>query len=121
MATINENVQTLVAQIQSGNVLGVFEELYDETIVMEETNGESRVGKAANRQHEQGFVAAVAAWHRADVLSINVNEDAQTSAVEWAFEMTFNGANTPSKLNQIAVQYWQDGRIVREKFYSSQN
>lgn len=121
MATIQENVRTLITQIQAGNVLGVFEDLYDESVVMQEATGEVRTGKTVNRQHEQGFVAAVAQWHKADVLSVNVNEEAQTSAVEWAFEMTFAGADAPAQLNQTAVQYWKNGWIIEEKFYGQQN
>lgn len=60
------------------------------------------------------------AWHRADVLSINVNEEAQTSAVEWAFEFTVKGQLERTTLNQVAVQYWHGAKIIREKFYRSQ-
>lgn len=120
MNTIQEKVQYLIAQIQGGNVLGGFDELYADDVVMRESQGAPRVGKAANRAHEQGFVGSVAAWHKADVKSVQVNEAAQTSAVEWDFEFTFAGQDQPTQLHQVAVQRWRDGRIVEEQFYAAQ-
>ena len=119
MKTLQEKVQYQIAQIQAGNVLGVFDELYADDVVMRENQGAPRVGKAANRAYEQGFVADVAAWHRADVKSVQVNEAAQTSAVEWAFELTFKGQDQPTQMNQVAVQRWHNGRIVEEQFYAA--
>jgi ketosteroid isomerase-like protein len=119
MNTIQEKIQHQIAQIQAGNVLGAFEELYADDVVMRESQGEPRVGKAINRAHEEGFVNAVAAWHKADVKSVQVNEAAQTSTVEWAFEFTFKDAAQPTQMNQVAVQRWRDGRIVEEHFYAA--
>ena len=119
MTTIQEKIQRQIQQIQAGNVLGVFDELYADDVVMRESQGEPRVGKAANRQHEEGFVGAVAAWHKADVKSVQVNEAAQTSAVEWAYELTFKGTDQPTQMNQVAVQRWRAGLIVEEHFYAA--
>ena len=119
MNTLQEKVQYQITQIQAGNVLGVFDELYADDVVMRENQGAPRVGKAANRAYEQGFVADVAAWHRADVKSVQANEAAQTSAVEWAFELTCKGQDQPTQMNQVAGQRWRDGRIVEEHFYAA--
>ena len=116
--SVQEAVQHLISQIQLGNILSVFEELYDEDIVMIEADGSARSGKALNRQSEEQFVGSVEAVHRAEVLSVNVNEEAQTSAVEWVFEFTFKGQTQRTVMNQVAVQYWKDAKIIREKFYS---
>jgi ketosteroid isomerase-like protein len=38
------------------------------------------------------------------------------AAVEWAFDITFEDGNRVN-MQQVAVQTWKDGRIIREDFY----
>lgn len=37
--------------------------------------------------------------------------------VESWVDVTFKGAPGPMKFEEVAVQHWKDGKIVRERFY----
>lgn len=47
--SVQDSVLHLITQIQTGNILAVFEELYDDEVVMIEADGTIRSGKAFNR------------------------------------------------------------------------
>ena len=115
MALIDQ-VNELNQQILQGNVLGAFDKFYAENVVMQENNKEPRIGKDVNRKYEEDFVASVEAWHGAEVKSVSVNEATGTAAVEWFMDLTFKGGHR-TQLEQVAVQTWEGGQVVRERFY----
>ncbi len=118
MASIKENVQALNQEILNGNILGAFEQFYAEHCVMQENDQQPREGKDANREYEKGFVDAVEQWHNAQVLSVNTDEEAGTSAVEWLFDFSLKGGPRVQR-KQVAVQRWEGDKIVQENFYFS--
>ncbi len=50
--------------------------------------------------------------------AVAVGDD--TTMVEWSFDMTYKGGQR-SKMEQVAVQKWKDGKIIHERFYYSSN
>ncbi len=42
--------------------------------------------------------------------------DGDHAAVEWSFDLTFKGGNRVT-MQQVSVQTWKDGKIVREDFF----
>lgn len=116
MNTIKERIDHVNSQILQGNILGVFDEMYADNIVMQENSDEPRTGKAANRAYEEQFVAALEGFHGAEVRSVNVNEAAGTSSVEWMMDFSLKGMGRVVR-EQIAVQRWENGKIVNERFY----
>jgi ketosteroid isomerase-like protein len=116
MKTIKESIDHLNGQIMQGNILGAFDELYADDVVMQENNDEPRVGKASNRAYEEKFVASLEGFHGAEIRSVNVNETEGTSTVEWMMDVTIKEAGR-MKLEQVAAQRWKDGKIVSERFY----
>lgn len=120
MTTIKEKVDHLNAEILKGNILGVFEELYDDSIIMQENNEAQRIGKAVNREYETNFVNSIEEFHGAEIKSVNVNEEAGTSAVESFMDFTLKGFGRVSR-HQVAVQKWENGKIVFEHFYYANN
>ena len=71
------------------------------------------VGKAANREREQAFFGSITV-HRHDALSIAI--DGEQVVIHWLLEFT-GGDGRRYRLDQLAHQDWQDGLIVRERFY----
>ncbi len=120
MTTIKEKVNYLNAEILKGNILGVFEELYDDSVVMQENNEAQRIGKAINREYETNFVNSIEEFHGAEIKSVNINEENGTSAVESFMDFTLKGYGRVSR-TQVAVQKWENGKIVSERFYYSNN
>ncbi|SRR5690606_8518570 len=102
--------------VGEGKILEAFEKYYHDDIVMVEATGEVRKGKDANREFQKQFMSGVKEIHDGGVLSLNSNEEAATTTVETWIEMTFNDGNRV-KMEEVAVQKWQDGKIIHERFY----
>ena len=112
--SIQQQVQAVIDGILAGKLLETFDAYYDENVVMSENRQEERVGKAANREYEQKFLDSVQEFHGAQVGRKIVEGD--HAAVEWTFDLTFKGGNRV-KMQQVAVQTWKNGKIIREDFY----
>lgn len=114
MMSIQTQVQAVIDGILTGKLLETFDTYYADNVVMSENRQEERVGKAANREYEQKFLGNVQEFHGAQVGRILVDGD--HAAVEWTFDLTFKGGNRV-KMQQVTVQTWKDGKIIREDFY----
>ncbi len=112
--SINTQVQAVIDGILTGRILDTFDTYYAEDVVMSENRQDERVGKAANREYELKFLANVHEFHGAKVGRVIVDGD--HAAVEWTFDITFKDGNRVT-MQQVAVQTWKDGKIVREDFY----
>ncbi len=112
--SINTQVQAVIDGILSGKILETFDAYYADDVVMSENQTEERVGKAVNREYEIKFLDNVLEFHGAEVGRVIVDGD--HAAVEWSFDITFKDGNRV-KMQQVAVQTWKDGKIIREDFY----
>jgi hypothetical protein len=112
------NIETLERNLNDGILNGkameLFEELYDENIVMQENTDQEWRGKETNRKREIEFFSSVEAWHGGQVLAYAVNGDVSFS--EWEMEVSLKGVGR-IKMNQVAVRRWKNGKIVHERFY----
>ncbi len=111
-----DHAKDLYEMIYQGQILQAFEKYYHDDIVMTEATGESWSGKEANRKREEQFVGSVKEIHGGGVEAITANEDQNTTMVESWLDVTFQDDNRV-KLEQVAVQKWQDDRIINERFY----
>ena len=104
--------------ILQGQIMDAFEKFYGEGCVMQEGAEEPTVGKDANREREKAFVNGLTEFRGAEVKAVTVDEDAGVSMVEWFMDYTHAdwGDNT---YHQVAVQRWEDGKIVHERFYAA--
>ncbi len=108
-----DDVQAVVDGILKGQILETFERYYDDDVVMSENGTDERRGKDTNRAYEQQFVENVE-FHGAEVGAVVV--DGERAAIEWSFDFTPKGGERTVQ-NQVALQTWRDGKIVRETFY----
>jgi hypothetical protein len=106
-----EDIKQLVLQC---NAMQAFEKYYGEDVVMQENENLPTVGKAANRQREEEFFAKVVEFRGAEVKNVAFGENVIIS--EWFLDYTHQdwGKRT---YDQVSVQEWKDGKIVRERFY----
>ncbi|MEE8126185.1 MAG: SnoaL-like domain-containing protein [Nitrospirales bacterium] len=112
--SIKQHVQAVIDGILKGKVLETFDTYYADDVVMSENRKDERVGKGANREYELKFLENVQEIHGAHVGRIIV--EGGYAAVEWSFDITFKGGNRVL-MEQVAVQTWEDGKIIREDFY----
>lgn len=110
---MSNHTNAVIEGILEGNILGTFERYYHDDIVMSENGTAVRRGKAANREYEQAFVDNVE-FHAAEVGRVVIDGD--HSAVEWIFEFTPKGGERMRR-TQVALQTWNDGKVVREDFF----
>jgi len=106
--------QELNAMVLSGKALEAFDAFYADDVVMQENDGEARVGKAPNREYEEGFFASIAEVHEFALHSSAVSDSVSFS--DWTFDITFQDGKRV-KMNQVAKREWKDGKVVGERFF----
>ena len=114
--SVKTQVQAVIDGIKAGKILETFDAYYADDVVMTENRKDERIGKAANRKYEIEFLNNVQEFHGAQVGRVIVDGD--HAAVEWTFNLTFKGGNRVT-MQQVAVQTWKNGKVVREDFYHS--
>jgi ketosteroid isomerase-like protein len=111
---IKTQVEAVIDGILAGKILETFDAYYANDVVMSENQTEERVGKALNREYEIKFLENILEFHGAEVGRVMVDGD--HAAVEWSFDITFKDGNRVN-MQQVTVQTWKDGKIIREDFY----
>jgi len=104
----------LNGMVRDGRILDAFDRFYAEGVEMSENDQPPTVGKTANREREEAFLASVEAFHGASLGAVAVGDG--TSFSEWTLDLTFRGASR-TRMHQVAVRTWQDGQVVAERFF----
>ncbi|WP_340105238.1 nuclear transport factor 2 family protein [Rhodohalobacter sp. 8-1] len=118
--SVIEKITDVYDHVQNGTAMDAFEKYYADDVVMTLEDGTEVKGKDANRDRENEFFGSVESFNGMEVVAITSNEDDETTAVESWMDITFKGADEPTKLEQVATQQWKDGKIVEERFYGTQ-
>lgn len=118
--SVEEKIKDVYNHIQNGTALDAFEKYYAENVVMVLEDGTEVEGKDTNRDRENEFFGSVESFNGMGITAFTVNEDEGATAVEHWMDVTFKGADASTKIHQIATQKWEDGKIVRERFYGTQ-
>ncbi|WP_018128357.1 SnoaL-like domain-containing protein [Balneola vulgaris] len=114
-----ERIQDIYTHIGQGKAMDAFEKYYHSNCDMILEDGTKVEGKDANREREIEFFSSVEEFHGLDIKAINSNEDDATTAVECVMDVTFKGGDR-MQIQQVATQQWEDGHIVKERFYGTQ-
>ena len=104
MNTLLEKISTINDMILEGKALEAFDQFYHPIVE----------GKAANRKREEDFFESITDFRGAQPLKVTVGE--KTTMVEWHFDYTHKDWGIKN-YTQVAVQDWEDGKIIKEKFY----
>jgi SnoaL-like domain len=107
-----ENVEKLIELVERGEYLEAIEKFYAPGGSMQENLGAPRVGLQALLENERN------ALKRSQIVlrSHTVVVDGDRAAINWIFEIT-ERSGKQWLLDEIAFQEWQDGKIIRERFY----
>lgn len=116
MNTLKEKVNYLNTQIAQGNILGVFEELYADNVVMQENNEVPREGKDVNREYEKKFLDYVAEWKSMNIDAVATDDETGVATIQSSMEFVGKDGNHVAR-TQVAVQKWENGKIVHERFF----
>jgi len=93
-----------------------FEELYHPDVTIVEASGESRKGKDTQRKAIHEWMESLAEMHGGGTSSVTANEEAAITMVESWTDIT-DKKGRRMKFDEVAVQKWQDGQIIHERFY----
>ena len=96
--------------------LEAFEKFYHPAVVMQENHEPPTIGKEANRRREEKFYSNITDLRRNIPMKVAYGED--HTMVEWLMDFTHKEWG-PVLLHQVAVQTWEDGQIINEKFFYS--
>ena len=112
--SLKDLVEDLNSMILKGQIMEAFEKYYQNDVVMQENEQTPTIGKAANREREEQFLANLVEFRKAEAKAIAVGDN--VTMVEWFFDYTHMewGKKT---YHQVAVQRWKDGKIMHERFY----
>lgn len=115
----HEAVAALVAMVENRQFLEAIERFYAEHATMQENNAPPRVGLPALLEGERYALAnRLKEIHECRAASYVVDGD--RAAINWVFEYTdYEGAR--HRLDEIAYQRWENGKIVQERFFYGQS
>jgi hypothetical protein len=116
--TNKQRAEDIYAMLAQGQLFEAFDKYYAENVSMEDVGENNlRTGKAACRVHEEHFMGAVESFSGMGVDAITASDDDSIIMIENWMEIKFKGAPAAIKMSQVAVQKWENGLIVNEKFY----
>jgi ketosteroid isomerase-like protein len=114
LPSVRKNVITLIRLVERGRFLEAIEDYYAEDATMQENNSPPRCGLAALLEHERRVLTSLNTMHVSRAESFVVDGD--LAVINWVFEYT-DLEGRRRRLDEVAYQLWQDGKIVRERFY----
>jgi ketosteroid isomerase-like protein len=114
MSDVSQLENELNQMILNGQAMDAFDKFYADDIVMQENNQPPRVGKAANREFEEQFFAAIKEFHGATLGDVAVGDDVSFS--ERTFDVTFQDGSRVAN-PQVTRRKWQGGKVINERFY----
>ncbi|BDD01106.1 SnoaL-like domain-containing protein [Persicobacter psychrovividus] len=107
----------LYDMMAQGKMMDAFEKHYHQDCKIIEATGEVRQGKDAQRKAledwQNNFVKEM---HDGGVDAITADEQQNITMVESWTDLT-NQQGERLKMAEVAVQKWQDGQIIQERFY----
>ncbi|MEM1125122.1 MAG: nuclear transport factor 2 family protein [Bacteroidota bacterium] len=115
MSTIREHVDELNNMILQGQILEAFDKFYAPGVVMADMFTGNREGFDHCRQFEVDFVNNLTEFRGAEVKNVEVDEENGLAFVHWAMDYTHKEWGVRD-YEQVAVQRWEDGQIVHERF-----
>lgn len=111
---LKARVEGLNRMVKEGKILEAIDKYYAENVVMQENEQPATKGKAANRAREEEFLANVVEFRGAEVKAVAVGDN--VTMVEWFYDYTHKEWGK-RVYHQVAVQRWENGQIVHERFY----
>lgn len=109
---VSEKVKKMNELIMKNSPRGQLEEFYDKNATKQENDGPETDRKSANENMGKMLADIKSASYKV-VSSLTGND---LSMTEWAIKFKMkNGKDL--HLNQVAVQRWKNGKIVKERYY----
>jgi ketosteroid isomerase-like protein len=116
MAALEKQVRSFVELVTSGRSVEAIETFYAEDVTVFENRELARAGREECAADERRHLASQPEPPRLRALHWAVNESDGVAFIEWLIRFT-SSKGRPMRLEEVAVQKWENGRIVEERFY----
>ena len=110
--SIKPLVRGLIELVQNGKMLEAMATYYADNVAMQENVSAPTVGFAENYARETLFYGSLKAV-KFTLVSVLVEGD--RAAINWVIDST-TADGKQYRMDEIAVQTWQNGKIVHERF-----
>lgn len=114
ICTLIEKVGDLNDSIIQGKMLDALDIFYHSDVEIQKNDGTVVCGLPLFRQNVEHFSDEITDWRSAQPLHVAIGEG--VTMVEWFLHYTHKTLGE-RKIMQVAVQEWENGKIIREKFY----
>lgn len=115
--TTQERAYELQILLSKNKLIEALDQYYHEdVVVLEVPTGEQRHGKQAQKESVLHWMGMVAKFHKRGLYSLCVDEERSISTAETWMLVSFHDGQQ-IKMEEVAIQHWEDGLIVEEKFY----
>ena len=115
MTNLEKSVSAFNLLLEKGETLEAMEQFLAENVTMHENEELPRIGKTVCIEHERNMLS------RMDNLKIDILNQAintQTGVVFTELDIRFTPKKgVPMKILEVSVQTWQNGKIMKDKFY----
>ncbi len=112
---ITTKLDEMKALVAAGQPLEAFEQFYHEDLEKTDLDGITHYGKAANR--EVGIKLLASVRELRDFTPVGQIVKDNRSFLVWSLDFD-HAENGPVKVTEVAVQDWQDGKIIRERYFA---
>jgi SnoaL-like protein len=110
--SIKPQVLDLIRLVENGQMLEAMTRYYAENVAMQENVSAPVVGFAENYARETDFYGSLKAL-KFTLVSVVVEGD--RAVINWVFDYTA-ADGTPYRMDEIAIQTWQNGKIIHERY-----
>lgn len=110
---IQAALNDMIGLIHNGKTLEAFDKYYHEGFIGQENQSEPRIGKQANREFEEKFLANITKVRAYRALNTSVGTN--VSAITWEIDIDHKEWGVMN-FTEINLQTWQDGQIIRETY-----
>ena len=112
--SISENVQELIDLTLNGKWETAYEKFYHQDLLKVDLDGIEVNGKEQNIQLGKRFAASISNVRAFSSAGYIV--EGNRSFISWSFDFDVEG--NPFKVEEVAIQDWQDGKIIKERFFA---
>lgn len=116
MAALEKQVRSFVELVTTGRTVEAIEKFYAEDATVFENRELARAGRSECAAEERRMLASQPELPRIRAVHVAVNEADGVAFIEWLIRFT-SPKGRPMRLEEVAVQKWENGLIVEERFY----
>ncbi|MBC8151423.1 MAG: nuclear transport factor 2 family protein [Bacteroidetes bacterium] len=110
---ISTALDELIATMAAGKPLEAFEKFYHDDLEKTDLDGVTHIGKAINEQVGIELLSKVKDVR--DFTAVGKVVKGNRSFLIWSLDYD-HADNGPAKVVEVAIQDWQDGKIIRERY-----